>query len=233
MSCGIYKITNLLNQKSYIGQSINIEVRFNKHKTAKDDFYIHRALRKYGIENFSFEIIELCDLLQLDEKEKFWINYYNSLVPNGYNMIPGGSNGAGLSKGKPVLQYDLQGNFIAKYPSVRQAALDLDLNTSNINSCCHGKRNYVGDWQWRFEDSNLPLQKIEVIEKIIIKKIIVQYDLNDNFIAEYPSALEAKRQTGIHNGNIGECCRGKRKSAGGYKWKEKEIQIIKKEKKIK
>ena len=54
MTCGIYKIENQLNKKCYIGQSINIEHRFAKHKCAKDDFYIHRALKKYGIENFYF-----------------------------------------------------------------------------------------------------------------------------------------------------------------------------------
>ena len=54
MSIGIYKIENLINHKVYIGQSIEIERRWQKHLGAKDDFVIHRALRKYGKENFSF-----------------------------------------------------------------------------------------------------------------------------------------------------------------------------------
>lgn len=69
MTCGIYKIENLKNGKIYIGQSIEIERRFQKHLVAKDDFYIHKALRKYGKENFTFQIIEECDLKILNERE--------------------------------------------------------------------------------------------------------------------------------------------------------------------
>lgn len=57
MTCGIYKIENLINHKIYIGQSIEIERRLQKHKTIKDDLYIHRAIQKYGVKNFSFDII--------------------------------------------------------------------------------------------------------------------------------------------------------------------------------
>ena len=102
MSCGIYKIENLINHKIYIGQSINIEERFKRHKYLKDELAIHRAIQKYGVDNFSFEIIELCELIELDTKEQFWISYYSSLIPNGYNMVDGGSNGIGFSKGKAV-----------------------------------------------------------------------------------------------------------------------------------
>lgn len=52
MSCGIYKIENLINHKIYIGQSINIEKRFLVHKTSNDGCYIHNAIQKYGIMNF-------------------------------------------------------------------------------------------------------------------------------------------------------------------------------------
>lgn len=52
-------------------------------------------------------------------------------------------------------------------------------------------------------------------------KVVRQYDLNDNFVAEYHSTMEAYRQTGISRGNISECCMGNRKTAGGCKWKYK------------
>ena len=74
MTCGIYKIENLINGKVYIGKSIEIEKRWQKHLNAKDNFLIHKALRKYGKENFSFTILEECSLFDLDAKEKFWIN---------------------------------------------------------------------------------------------------------------------------------------------------------------
>ena len=79
MSCGIYKIQNLINNKIYIGQSIEIERRWQKHLTANDNFLIHKALKKYGKENFIFSIVEECDQSQLDEREQYWIQYYNSI----------------------------------------------------------------------------------------------------------------------------------------------------------
>ena len=92
--CGIYKITNLINNKCYIGQSIHILIRWNKHRSAafnnEDSCYnypLYRAFRKYGLENFSFEIIEECSQQELDEKELYYIEYYNSLIPNGYNQV--------------------------------------------------------------------------------------------------------------------------------------------------
>lgn len=97
MTRGIYKIENLLNGKIYIGQSIQIEKRFEQHKKTayarKDRNYnnlIYKAIRKYGLENFAFEIIEeVPDNQDLDEREIYWISYYNS-YKNGYNMTPGG-----------------------------------------------------------------------------------------------------------------------------------------------
>lgn len=86
MSCGIYKITNLINNKIYIGQSVNIERRLNEHKR-RDEQKIDKAIKKYGFENFNFEIIEMCQPDKLDELENYWIGYYNSLVPNGYNCV--------------------------------------------------------------------------------------------------------------------------------------------------
>lgn len=94
---GIYKITNTINNKSYIGQSTNIEKRWNKHKTiftrkkeCEYDYPLYRAFRKYGLENFSFSVIEECKVSELDEKEIFWIDYYDTYY-NGYNQTLGGS----------------------------------------------------------------------------------------------------------------------------------------------
>lgn len=230
MSCGIYKIENLLNGKSYIGQSIKIEHRLAKHKCAKDNFYIHRAIRKYGINNFSFEILEKCDASLLDEKEKFWINKINTLIPNGYNMIPGGSNGAGLAKGKIVEQYDLDGIYITSYSSANQASQMTGISHGNICSCCRDERKYAGGFQWRYKDSDKKIKTFKRITKIVKRKnIIQQIDKETNLvIKEYPTLSSAGKENKINIGNISECCKGKRNTAGGYKWK-KIIKEIKKE----
>ena len=90
MSCGIYKITNKLNNKCYIRQSANIEMRWIAHiqyiqKIDGEDNYFYQQVRKYGIINFTFEIIEECSIDQLNEREKYWFKQYNCLKPNGYN----------------------------------------------------------------------------------------------------------------------------------------------------
>ena len=101
---GIYKITNIKNNQSYIGKSNNIERRLSDHKrlafTKSYKEYnkiLYQAFRKYGIENFIFEILEELDNYSIsNEREKYWIKYYNT-YNNGYNESEGGDGGS--SKG--------------------------------------------------------------------------------------------------------------------------------------
>ena len=88
MSCGIYKIQNKINNKCYIGQSINIDRRWKEHKRKYyfEDTKFYRAIRKYGLENFEFSIIEECSPEDLDERENYWIVYYNT-IEEGYNSL--------------------------------------------------------------------------------------------------------------------------------------------------
>ena len=91
----IYKITNLINNKIYIGCTVNPELRFQKHKDSAlsgGNCKIHRAMKKYGIENFTFEIIDTILLENMYEREIYWISHYNSMN-EGYNMTSGGEGG--------------------------------------------------------------------------------------------------------------------------------------------
>lgn len=95
---GIYKITNNINGKCYIGQSINIKQRWKGHK--KDAFWkdgpdynypLYQSMRKYGIENFSFEVLEECSKEELNEKEIAYILRYKA-YGSGYNQTQGGNS---------------------------------------------------------------------------------------------------------------------------------------------
>lgn len=89
---GIYKIENIINHKIYIGQSIRIMKRWNEHINVECDSLIHKAIKEYGYSNFTFTILELCKKDELDVKEIDYILEYNSIVPYGYNIEPGGKN---------------------------------------------------------------------------------------------------------------------------------------------
>lgn len=98
---GIYKIENKINHKVYIGQSINITDRWRNHRSAYKDTsdkayetHLYRSMRKYGIENFDFSIVEECLPSELNERERYWVSYYDSFF-NGYNLTLGGDGATG------------------------------------------------------------------------------------------------------------------------------------------
>ena len=99
----IYKITNTINSKSYIGQTIqNVKERFYQHCATKcskavSNMAIHRAIKKYGKSNFTVEVIEEIDSANLNDRERYWIRYYDS-YNNGYNSTEGGQDGIKLFK---------------------------------------------------------------------------------------------------------------------------------------
>lgn len=96
---GIYKITNKLNNKVYIGQSININRRFSEHLYKKNQKI---EIDLLGRKNFSFDVLELCEKEHLNDKEKFWIRYYNSNI-DGYNCNIGGGYSFGENNGRAIL----------------------------------------------------------------------------------------------------------------------------------
>ena len=88
MTTGIYKIENRVNGKIYIGQSTHIEKRWAEHCKASSNSLISQAIQKYGKENFNFQILEeIKDLKLLNQIEAKYIRSFNSLVPNGYNIV--------------------------------------------------------------------------------------------------------------------------------------------------
>lgn len=101
---GVYLIENKINNKKYIGCSKDIEKRWKEHiylydKTSKETYSkkaLYQAFKKYGIENFSFSVLE--ETNDYFEREKYWIEFYNSFGHNGYNMTKGGEGRVGTSE---------------------------------------------------------------------------------------------------------------------------------------
>lgn len=92
--CGIYKITNLLTEQCYIGQSVNISDRWKQHCKcglgieASASNVLYNSMQRDKIWNFTFELLEECPKELLNEKERFWINMYQSNM-FGYNSTKG------------------------------------------------------------------------------------------------------------------------------------------------
>lgn len=101
MFSSVYVITNSLNNKKYVGQSVNVEKRWYTHKNNSkkselSNIYLYNSMNKYGIENFKFEVIEKDILISdVNEREMYWIKELNTLKPNGYNLTEGGEGTKG------------------------------------------------------------------------------------------------------------------------------------------
>lgn len=225
MHCGIYKFENNINHKVYIGQAIDLYERKEKHKKNMKDLshqeYFYKALRKYGWDNFSYEILEEFDIFnqeQLNNLENYYIQLFNSLIPNGYNMIPGGTNGAGLAKGKIVEQYDLQGNFLKEYSSAHEAARQTNINYSSICACCRDEITHVKEYQWKYKNSDKIIKTLTKQDVILAETAIWQFDLKGNFIQEYSSLKEAAEKTGTYKAPISKACNHKGWTSNNYFW---------------
>lgn len=153
----IYKITNKVNQKIYVGKTNDPERRKREHFSKTNlrnepNKILYRAMEKYSRENFIFEIIEECSEEKWEDREKYWISYFNSLIPNGYNMIDGGSEPPHYlgeksaiaklkdSEVKEIQQLLLNNNF--NELSNKEIAEKYNISTDQIERINLGKRGF-------------------------------------------------------------------------------------------
>ncbi len=127
----IYLICNNCNDKKYVGQtrqSFERSIVEHKRDSKKSKIGVDAAIRKYGWENFIAEVIEMCLVEQLNEREIFWISELNSKVPNGYNLTDGGDGGSGFTA-------ETLAKMSAKKKGVPKSAKQrLNIGLSNRNS---------------------------------------------------------------------------------------------------
>lgn len=144
----IYKITNKVNGKSYIGQTrYTLEFRWRQHLHKKDNTYFHNAIKKYGAGNFSLEVLEECPYSNLNEREIFYIAKYDTFN-SGYNLTIGGDGNrrllldnsydeikelylSGFSSNKIATLYNVDKASIVKI--LRQLEVKIRTNSLNIN----------------------------------------------------------------------------------------------------
>lgn len=235
---GIYKIQNKINNKVYIGQSGNIEQRWYVHsrelnKGIHCNRHLQAAWSKYGEDNFKFEIIERCPIDDLDEREIYWINYYDSFN-NGYNLSQGGIGCRGykhteeeiskmrqIQKPDAVLQLDKELNFIKRWESASHAGKTLGLYSQAIKNCCN-KLNHVksvGGFVWIFEKDkdNFDKNYYLIINESPRKKI-GQFDQKLNLIGSWDSVYSAGKELGLKASAISAVCNHRENCYQGYIW---------------
>lgn len=219
----IYVITNNINGQQYVGQTVEkISRRFGQHKNSalhlnnKDcNSPLHLAMRKYGIDVFSVELLEECPQNKLDEREIYWINKLDTYY-NGYNATLGGQQGTRQYNYEAIAEYykktlsktDTQSYFNCDYSTVKRA-----LHEFNIEE----------------------LQKGELTKQRYGNKI-ARYDLDTQEILQiYNSQVEAAKDMyykgyakfDINNiqslkgtaSRLGSVAKGKRKQSYGFGWK--------------
>lgn len=150
----IYKITNP-NGLIYIGQSLNYKARircyrFSDGSTTK----INRSFEEYAYEDHKFEIIERCEISKLDERERFWQDFYKSLI-HGLNtnikIIKKPRIGRNPNIGNRVIQLDKKENIIREWISLSDACNELKINKPNAYECINGFRRSAGGFVWKYK----------------------------------------------------------------------------------
>lgn len=241
---GIYKITSKTTGKIYVGQSINIKKRFYEHTYKAFDkkelgysSILHQAMRKYGIEDFSLEIIEECSVDQLDERERYWIKELNTLSPNGYNILVGGQIRRAevlfcKGCGKPIDKSSKSGLCRPCWKSSQKQGRptkeelysllkENNGNFTKVGNIFNVTSNSVRKWCKQYELPFHSSEYKEKQEKKPTKRSVYQLDKNTSeIIAKYDSIIDAARALGkTKGGHITEVCQGKLQSAFGYKWR--------------
>lgn len=213
----IYTITNNINGKKYVGQTIQPpSKRWNAHiyKTnSGSQLAIHNAMRKYGIDNFTFKIVKECNsIVELNNYEIYLIETLDTFHGAGYNMDEGGGGIKGYhhtDNAKQKISEAGKGRTLSD-----EAKQKISEKNSGKNNGMYGKCGELNHFYGKKHSK-------EVVENMSTK--VIQLTKDGKIIKEYSSITEASRQTGVNKSCICNVCKGKkqRKSAGGFIWKYK------------
>lgn len=202
----IYKITNKINNKAYIGLTLRtIEIRWSEHKRSINtlDTPLYRAIKKYGIENFEVEEIEEISEDVVQEREKYWIQYYGT-YGNGYNATLGGEGTLTFHFTKEEVQDYFNKKYtyddIARIKNCNKDTISLAIRQLGFDFRGQKQKNFVSCWK------------------------------NGEWVKDFDSAANAARwliQEGYSFGsvdsasaNIMRVCKGIRSYAYGFFWEK-------------
>ena len=240
--CGIYMILNKINNKVYIGQSIDIYKRWTGHrKSLRDNIHDNKHLQsswnKYGEDNFEFIILCECEREKLNELEEYYVHSYESKYPSfGYNKNMGGKANTFTREDtrRRLREFALSDDntWLVKvycieldkvFRSIKDAGKEMNICETSILQCCKHNYKFAGKLEdgtllhWMYYDEYL--EKGVIIDNSPRKKPdkghkVYCIELNKTF----NELKVAGEYVGCDSSNIGACCRGLRETAGGYHW---------------
>lgn len=190
----IYKITNIKNGHSYVGQTRRtVEQRWKEHQYYYEGcIKLQRAIKKYGIESFKVETLEQCDDSELDDREKYWISYYDTFN-NGYNLTLGGQQGGYKYNYEAIVEDYL------KTKNVQQTAKNIGCSYHTVDMALEIYSIDKESWE----------KSIEMIDPKT-KKVLKTFS----------TMTEAAEYLNGQVGTISGAVSGYRDSAYGYYWRK-------------
>ena len=224
--CGIYSIENIVNHKKYIGQSVNIKHRWCYHKCElnsgiHDNDYLQKSWNKYGKDNFQFEILEECSEDLLNEKERYYIDLYNTMNRDyGYNLKSGGQDKNYVTDVVRNKISKANKKYYEEHPEAKKKMSENALkqwSNPEIKAKISGENNYMyGKTHTKEAREKISkAHKGRISEKRNTTPVLC-VELNQIF----DDAVTARRKIGLKCASgILEVCKGNRKTAGGYHWK--------------
>jgi group I intron endonuclease len=224
---GIYKITSIIDNKIYIGQSVDLKNRFIKYKydAIKNQIKIYNSIKKYGYSNHFFEVVETIyeyNKELLTQREQYYIDYYKNLGYDLLNIRNAGNSGKHSEETKLKI-----GNSNKLKLTGRKLSQQ---HVDNIKKSLLGNKYRLGgkvsdETRLKMSNSHKGLKlKLSHCQNIsnVKKKIILQHTMENKFINEFSCADEAVKFLNVKSSkHIRNCALGYKKSAYGFVWKYK------------
>lgn len=255
----IYLVTNRLTGKQYVGQTLHedIETRWNQHRRVCENMlgrHILASYKKYGIQNFEFKVVCICFDEACNKLEEHYINKFNTLAPNGYNLKAGGRNSKHSEESKQLMSRHRKGKglgvvYTEEMCMQRSERFLGEKNPNFGKQLSDEQKQKISErmkqlWEEkkRIGYTSSPkllealakgrqkrlddakLRKQQNPKTLGRKQRVAKLDEAGNILEQFESIEEAALKSGAINQVISAVCRGVKKHAGGFRWKYLDIE---------
>lgn len=199
----IYKIEHKVNHMIYIGQTYRtFNERLAEHLKTKRNYHVDNALRKYGVQNFYLDVLEEVEDNLLDERERYWIEFYDCVSPKGYNNTYGGEGGKMSEHTKQKISNSLKGRFVGELNPMFGKPSPMRGKVGAMKGKKHSKETIQKMIESRTGENSCVARPVICLETGVY----------------FISAKQASEEMGISRSSLSCALRGKQKTAGGYHW---------------